>query len=474
MKAAFHTLGCKVNQYETEAIKENFAARGTEIVGEEDWADVYVINTCTVTNIADRKSRQYIRRMKKLNPDSLMVVTGCYAQVGAEELEKMSDVDMIVGNNLKSSICQMVFDELDRRLTGVNPEGNKESAAGIVSNNGFVHNENSKIEEILDYSNLDTYEDMGLVTSGESEMSRAYIKIQEGCNKFCSYCLIPYARGQIRSRSVDAIVEEASQLISRGYRELILTGINTALYGMEDDFEFESRDDEAGLRGIEVAIKRVNELPGDFRIRLSSLEPNVVDVEHVERLLKYNKLCHHLHLALQSGSDHVLDLMHRDYTREEFLDIVRALRAKDPLFGITTDIIAGFPGETEEDFEDTLDMVRRAEFGKVHPFRYSPRKGTKAFSMGDTITGEVKNRRARELGKAGEESARRFHEKNLGTVARVLVESIEDGIAKGYSANYIKVRFKADEQTKQGEFRSVRLVEIYNEGCLGEATEEGR
>ena len=195
MKAAFHTLGCKVNQYETEAIKENFAARGTEIVGEEDWADVYVINTCTVTNIADRKSRQYIRRMKKLNPDSLMVVTGCYAQVGAEELEKMSDVDMIVGNNLKSSICQMVFDELDRRLTGVNPEGNKESAAGIVSNNGFVHNESSKIEEILDYSNLDTYEDMGLVTSGESEMSRAYIKIQEGCNKFCSYCLIPYARG---------------------------------------------------------------------------------------------------------------------------------------------------------------------------------------------------------------------------------------------------------------------------------------
>ena len=230
MKAAFHTLGCKVNQYETEAIKENFAARGTEIVGEEDWADVYVINTCTVTNIADRKSRQYIRRMKKLNPDSLMVVTGCYAQVGAEELEKMPDVDMIVGNNLKSSICQMVFDELDRRLTGVNPEENKESAAGSVSNNGFVHNENSKIEEILDYSNLDTYEDMGLVTSGESEMSRAYIKIQEGCNKFCSYCLIPYARGQIRSRSVDAIVEEASQLISRGYRELILTGINTALY----------------------------------------------------------------------------------------------------------------------------------------------------------------------------------------------------------------------------------------------------
>lgn len=474
MKAAFHTLGCKVNQYETEAIKENFAARGTEIVGEEDWADVYVINTCTVTNIADRKSRQYIRRMKKLNPDSLMVVTGCYAQVGAEELEKMSDVDMIVGNNLKSSICQMVFDELDRRLTGVNPEENKESAAGIVSNNGFVHNENSKIEEILDYSNLYTYEDMGLVTSGESEMSRAYIKIQEGCNKFCSYCLIPYARGQIRSRSVDAIVEEASQLISRGYRELILTGINTALYGMEDDFVFEARDDEAGLRGIEVAIKRVNELPGDFRIRLSSLEPNVVDVEHVERLLKYNKLCHHLHLALQSGSDHVLDLMHRDYTREEFLDIVRALRAKDPLFGITTDIIAGFPGETEENFEDTLDMVRRAEFGKVHPFRYSPRQGTKAFSMGDTITGEVKNRRARELGKAGEESARRFHEKNLGTVARVLVESIEDGIAQGYSANYIKVRFKADEQTKQGEFRSVRLVEIYNEGCLGEATEEGR
>ena len=445
MKIFYYTFGCKVNQYETENVRELFEMKGHETVSNPKEADVCVINSCTVTAQADSKCFQMLRRLRKQLPEGIIVLAGCLPQTLDPDTDDLALCDIIVGTNEKRIIPELV----ERFIV-----------------------EGERIVRIKEHSRGEAFEVM--TNYGDKRKTRAYIKIQEGCNKFCSYCLIPYARGQIRSRSVDAIVEEASQLISRGYRELILTGINTALYGMEDDFEFEARDDEAGLRGIEVAIKRVNELPGDFRIRLSSLEPNVVDVEHVERLLKYNKLCHHLHLALQSGSDHVLDLMHRDYTREEFLDIVRALRAKDPLFGITTDIIAGFPGETEEDFEDTLDMVRRAEFGKVHPFRYSPRKGTKAFSMGDTITGEVKNRRARELGKAGEEAARRFHEKNLGTVARVLVESIEDGIAQGYSANYIKVRFKADEQTKQGEFRSVRLVEIYNEGCLGEATEEGR
>lgn len=474
MKAAFHTLGCKVNQYETEAIKEKFAASGAEIVGEDDWADVYVINTCTVTNVADRKSRQYIRRMKKLNPQGLMVVTGCYAQVGAEELEKMPDVDMIVGNNLKSQICQMVLQEMERRQSLSGEEAGVDPSCTDEGKLGTVITENGKIEDILGYSELSSYEDMGVVTSGESHMSRAYIKVQEGCDRFCSYCLIPYARGGIRSRSVQSIVREAEELLARGYRELVLTGINTALYAMEEDFDFDRREDEQDISGIEIAIKRVNELPGDFRIRLSSLEPNVVDKEHVERLLRYEKLCHHLHLALQAGSDHVLGLMNRNYTREEFLEIVRALRDKDPLFGITTDIIAGFPGETEEDFQDTLDTVAKAGFGRVHAFRYSPRRGTRAYAAGDTVDGNEKNRRARLLEEAGERSARDFFRKNLGTTARVLVETVEDGTGEGYTENYIRVRFKADANTRQGEFQDVRLVGIYDEGCLGEAAREGR
>lgn len=474
MKAAFHTLGCKVNQYETEAIKEEFAARGAEIVGEDDWADVYVINTCTVTNMADRKSRQYIRRMKKINPQGLMVVTGCYAQVGAEDLEKMPDVDMIVGNNLKSQICQMVLKEMERRQS-LSDEGTGGNICGTDEvKQETVTAENGKIEDILGYSELSSYEDMGIVTSGESHMSRAYIKVQEGCDRFCSYCLIPYARGGIRSRSVRSIVQEAEELLSRGYRELVLTGINTALYAMEDGFEFDRQADEQDISGIEIAIKRVNELPGDFRIRLSSLEPNVVDKEHVERLLRYDKLCHHLHLALQAGSDHVLGLMNRNYTREEYLEIVRALREKDPLFGITTDIIAGFPGETEEDFQDTLDAVDQAGFGRVHAFKYSPRKGTRAYAAGDTVDGNEKNRRARLLEEAGERTARAFFRKNLGTTARVLVETVEDGTGEGYTENYIRVRFKADANTRQGEFQNVRLVGIYDEGCLGEAAQEGR
>lgn len=443
MKVAFHTLGCKVNQYETEAMREAFAARGAELASEDEAADVYIINTCTVTNMADRKSRQYVRRMKSLNPAALMVVTGCYAQVAAEELEKMEDVDLVVGNNLKGKICDMVF-----RMLGEEPLPAVKSA-------------------VLAYDELDGYEDLGIVTSDESSMSRAYIKIEEGCNRFCSYCLIPFARGRVRSRKPEEIVEEAALLIEKGYREVILTGINTALYGTEPEFAFERLGDEEGLSGLEVIIKRLDALDADFRIRLSSLEPTVVDKNDVERLLAYDKLCHHLHLSIQSGSDHVLGLMNRHYTAEEYLGIVAALKAFDPCYGITTDIIAGFPEETEQDHSETLELVERAGFGRVHVFRYSPRKGTKAAEMSGQVDGAVKARRSEELMEAAERAAAAFVELNKGVRRRMLAEERDGDFVTGYTDNYIKVYVEdRAREMKIGEFCDVVVEELFRDGAL--------
>jgi threonylcarbamoyladenosine tRNA methylthiotransferase MtaB len=449
MKVAFHTLGCKVNQYETEAIKEAFVSRGANIVEEDEAADVYVVNTCTVTNMADRKSRQYIRRMKSLSPDALMIVTGCYAQVAADEIEKMPEVDLIIGNSLKSEIADRAFEMHE-----------KKSAA------------ERKLPEkhLLGYDELTEYEDMGSVTLAESSMCRAYIKIEEGCNRFCSYCLIPYARGRVRSRRPEDVAEEARTLISKGYKEIILTGINTALYGTEAGFEFEREADEEGLSGLETIIKRIDALEGDFRIRLSSLEPTVVNVDDVRKLLGYKKLCHHLHLSLQSGSDNVLKAMNRRYNREEYLEIVRALRDFDPLYGITTDIIVGFPGEEDGDFEDSLDMVRKSEFARVHAFRYSPRKGTKGAELKNTVPGEISSERADRLEAAAKETAMKFNEKNFDAIHTVLAEEEQDGYITGYTGNYIRVYIepaKGDSKItpRPGDFCKVQLTENYKDGC---------
>ena len=343
MKAAFHTLGCKVNQYETEAMKEQFRDAGYEITGEEDPADVYIINTCTVTNLADRKSRQYIRRMKKQCPQAIVAVTGCYAQVKPEEVAALPEVDIVAGTGEKNHLVRYVGEYLQNH---------------------------SKQTHILEYDALTSYHDKGIITSMDSR-TRAYIKIQEGCNRFCSYCLIPFARGQVRSRDPREIILEAQTLIANGFKELVLTGINTALYGTEENFLYPllPSEQERGMRGIEIIINRLNALEGDFRIRLSSLEPTVVNADYVKRLLAYEKLCPHLHLSIQSGSDKIIAAMNRHYSREEYLDIVRVLKARDPHYGITTDIICGFPGETDEDFADSVRMVEEAGFLKVHAFK---------------------------------------------------------------------------------------------------------
>ncbi len=441
LKVAFHTLGCKVNQYETEAMKEQFRAAGCTVVGEEDTADVYVINTCTVTNLADRKSRQYIRRMKKKCPEAVIAVTGCYAQVKPEEVSALEEADIVAGTGEKNNILSYVQQFMEER---------------------------QRQTHIKSYDELTGYDDKGVITSMESR-TRAYIKIQEGCDRFCSYCLIPFARGHVRSRNPEEITEEAETLIRQGFKEIILTGINTALYGAEENFSYPLKPDEeaAGMRGIEIIIKRINDLEGDFRIRLSSLEPTVINAAYVRELMKYDKLCHHLHLSVQSGSNHVLKLMNRRYDRSEYLEIVKVLREFDPLYGITTDIICGFPGETDKDFEDSLDIIEQVKFCKVHAFRYSKRRGTAAALMEGQVSGEVKKRRSDRLIEAGEKAAAEFMESCRNSVRPVLFEEVCGTLVAGYSDNYIKVYAEGGEDDLN-RIRNVKLSENYKDGMKGE------
>lgn len=449
MKVAFHTLGCKVNQYETEAMAEAFRSEGYEVVDEREFADVYIINTCTVTAVADKKSRQYIRRMKKVNPESVVAVTGCYAQIKPDEVAAVEGVDIVAGTNEKSLITDYVAEYIR--------EGQKQ-----------IH--------IRGYEELDEYDAAGMVTSTENR-TRAYIKIQEGCNRFCSYCVIPYARGKVRSRELSEIVEEARHLIDSGYKELVLTGINTALYDMEGMMEKIGGSGPAETDepyGVEKAVAAINALEGDFRIRLSSLEPAVVDAGYVKRLFRYEKLCHHLHLSAQSGSDEILKAMNRPYDRNGYLDIVRELRNFDPYYGISTDIIVGFPGEREKDFEQSCSLTEECRFCKTHIFKYSKRPFTKAAGMKGHVAPQVKNRRSDTLHKIGKEASLEFFRSNEGNTQIVLPEEIyrEKNMVTGYTGNYIKVYIDVENMDDAGKLINrmvkVRLKEAFADGMKGE------
>lgn len=423
MKVAFHTLGCKVNQYETAAIAEQFQDKGYQVVEEQDVADVYVINTCTVTGLADRKSRQFIRRAKKVNPESIVAVTGCYAQLAAEEIAQIPEVDIIAGTNEKHRLLDYITD--------------------FRCDDDNIH--------VRQRQELATYEEQSL-RHGMGDRTRAYIKIEEGCDRFCSYCVIPYARGPVRSRTKEAILQEAKTLVSQGYREITLTGINTALY-----------EDLPGL------LQEIETIEGDFRIRLSSLEPTVVNKDFVKKLFPFTKLCHHLHLSMQSGSDKILHAMNRKYTREEYFAIVDQLREFDPLYGITTDIIAGFPGETEGDFADSLEVIHRCDFAKVHGFRYSERPGTKAAAMKGKVDPALRKERVSKLTDQGDRVATEFFKKHIGTVQKVIFETGSndaDGFVAGYADNYVKVYHQWQPEITQGFYR-VRITGLYKDGITG-------
>lgn len=442
MKKAFITnLGCKVNQYEAQALRKIFAEAGYESVHEADGADVCIVNTCSVTSMADRKSRQFIRQCRTKSPEAIIAVTGCYAQTGTAPLSKMPEVDIIAGTNEKGTILRLVKEAEKNRLEGIKP-GEGPTVA------------------VRAYEDLTGYEEVGPVLAMEGR-TRAYIKIQEGCNRFCSYCIIPYARGNVRSRDEGAIVEEARLLIEEGYREIVLTGINTALYGAEED----------GEPKLDRLLESLSALEGEFRIRLSSVEPTVINADFIKKLFRFDKLCHHAHLSLQSGSDAVLKAMNRLYTRKDYLEIVEVIKEFDPNYGITTDIIVGFPGEEEADFKESESICREIDFCRVHPFRYSKRSGTPAASAENQVSGEVKQERARRLSKEAGLSAERFIRKNLGTVRTVLFEEYVEkgGYITGLTDNYIRVyvKWKKDEPMPFNSFKSVELKERLLDGVLG-------
>lgn len=434
---AFHTLGCKVNQYETEAMKEQFKSKGFDIAPEDSFADVYIINTCTVTNMADRKSRQFIRRALRMNPKALIAVTGCYAQTDPAEVASIEGVNLVIGNNEKHDIAHYIEERLHFAKSETSrPKGAEISAAA--------------------FDEMTEYHSSGVIHAMDSR-TRAYIKIEEGCDRFCSYCIIPYARGRVRSRTRDEIVEEVRELINAGFVEIVLTGINTALYGKDTESE-----------SLETLLTAIEKIPGDFRVRLSSLEPTVVDVEDAERLLKFGKLCHHLHLSVQSGSDKILKSMNRKYTRTDYLKIVETLRRFDPLYGISTDIIVGFPGEDDDDFEDSLSITDASEYVRVHAFKYSPRRGTKAAAMDCKVDGNIKNERAKLLAKRADDVSLSFRTKCIGAETRVLFEEkTGKNMMAGYADNYVRVYADFDEECI-GRLVKVKLAGIYKDGMKGE------
>ena len=404
-KIAFITLGCKVNLYDTEAMAELFTEKGYEVVDFEEYADVYLINTCTVTNLGDKKSRQMIRRAKRINPNSVVVATGCYAQVASEEVAKIEGINIVIGTKNRSEIVETV--------------------ENYVAENGVVNN----VSDIMGEKEFEP-----LQISRLTNRTRAYIKIQEGCNRYCTYCIIPYARGPIRSRKPEEVVEEVKKLAENGFKEVVLTGIHVASYGLD-------------LGNITLAdiIEKVHSVDGIERIRFSSMEPLAIDNEFVARMSKLPKVCDHYHLSLQSGCNRTLKRMNRKYNAEQYAEACERLRNAFPNVAITTDIIVGFPDETEEDFKESLAFAERMKLDKIHTFPYSPKKGTPAAKMKNQISGDVKSQRSKEMIALSDKMNIDFLNNNIGKTVPVLFEDMENGFWQGHTTNYIKVLAKSDE-----------------------------
>ncbi|NLY49001.1 MAG: tRNA (N(6)-L-threonylcarbamoyladenosine(37)-C(2))-methylthiotransferase MtaB [Clostridiales bacterium] len=414
--AAFLTLGCKVNSYETEAIRGMFEASGYRVVDFKDVADIYVVNTCTVTNIADRKSRQMLHQARKRNPNAVIVAVGCYVQSAKDDLLKDGSADLVVGNNKKTEIVKLVEDYLAENTSSVNM--------------------------IIDIGAEREFEELSVLSTADK--TRAFIKIQDGCNRFCSYCIIPYVRGRVRSRNEDDIISEAGRLAESGYKEIVLTGIHISSYGTD---RLDNAEDVYRIMPLASLIKAIGRIPGIERIRLGSLEPRIITEDFVKMLKETPKLCPHFHLSLQSGSASVLKRMNRRYTPEEYEDRVRLLRRyyDDP--AITTDVIVGFPGETEEEFGETLDFVQRIGFSAIHVFKYSKRAGTKAAEMKDQLSEDVKHRRSNMLISAAKRMSKDYRAGFVGRIEKVLVEEEEviDGTKYyvGHNERYLKLAVEA-------------------------------
>ncbi len=402
---AFITLGCKVNQYETNAMTQQFIEKGYEVVDHTKKADIYIVNTCTVTNMSDRKSRQMLRRVKELNKEAIVVACGCYAQVAKEELKKIEEINLVLGNNEKKNIVEYV--------------------------ETYIHHQT--LNEIEDVMNQKEFVEFGDITF--TEKTRAVIKIQDGCDRFCSYCIIPYARGRVRSRKPEHILSEIQKIAKEGIKEVVITGIHIASYGKDFKQEYRLID----------LLEEMNEIEGIERIRLGSIEPLLITEEFVSRLEKLSKICHQFHLSLQSGCNETLKRMNRRYTTEQFRKITKLLRKTFEDAILTTDIIVGFPGESEEEFERTYAFLSEIKFYKMHVFKYSPRKGTKASIMPNQIDGNQKEERSRRLIELSNKNEKAYNEQYIGKEVEVLFEEEKNGMWQGHTKNYILAHYKTEE-----------------------------
>ncbi|MBO7362969.1 MAG: tRNA (N(6)-L-threonylcarbamoyladenosine(37)-C(2))-methylthiotransferase MtaB [Lachnospiraceae bacterium] len=438
---AFHNLGCKVNAYETEIMLQNAQSAGYEIVQFSQISDVYVINTCTVTNIADRKSRQMLHRAKKLNPDSIVVAVGCYVQTGSDALLKDPLVDICIGNNHKSELIPIIEDYAKGR-----------SEKKIVMDDIGVPS---------------SYEDMTL--GSLSDRVRTFVKIQDGCNQFCTYCAIPLARGRVRSRRDEDICEEIRGLVEKGCSEIVLTGIHVGSYGIDLDEKGSTSGDYGGKSRLVDLVEKIAEIPGLDRIRLGSVEPRIITEENAERLSKLKNLCPHFHLSLQSGCDATLKRMNRHYTTDEYYRSVLCLRKyfDDP--AITTDVIAGFPGETDEEFEETLAFVKKVGFADMHIFKFSPRKNTKAAQMPGKVSEEVKNERSSKLIDTQIKMTGEYMKRHIGRTERVLIEEQQVIFGKkymtGHTPDYIMTAV-SDTSLSPGDVADLKLTGILTEEIM--------
>ena len=415
---AFLSLGCKVNAYETEAMRGMFETAGYDIVDFKDTADVYVVNTCTVTNIADRKSRQMLHQAKKRNPEAIIAAVGCYVQAAEKVLLSDHAVDLVVGNNKKSDIVAMV----DKCRIGKNKE-----------------------ELVVDISEEKDYEELNVITT--MEKTRTFIKIQDGCNRFCSYCIIPYVRGRVRSRKEDEILKEITELVKKGYKEIVLTGIHISSYGTDQKAiqETERKEQKQPLVSL---ITKIASVVGVERIRLGSLEPRIITEEFLEEIALIKQFCPHFHLSLQSGSDSVLKRMNRKYTAQEYYNRVVLIKRYFELPSITTDVIVGFPGETSEEFAETLEFAKKIGFSHIHVFKYSKRAGTKAAEMPDQIPEEIKHRRSNELIALSMNMAKEYKIHFMGRIEKILFEEeiqVDGAIYQvGHNERYLKLAVQTD------------------------------
>ena len=415
-KVALHNLGCKVNAYEIEAMQQLLEEAGYEIVPFEPGADIYVINTCTVTNIADRKSRQMLHKAKKMNPEAIVVATGCYVQTGGEKLEKDEAIDLVLGNNQKINIVEALAE--------------------------YAENKPGHGSHVIKINQTKEYEELSI--DHTAEHVRAYIKVQDGCNQFCTYCIIPYARGRVRSRNIESVLKEVRALAEKGYKEVVLTGIHLSSYGV--DFPEEKKETLLSL------IRAVHEIEGIRRIRLGSLEPGIVTREFAEGIAALPKVCPHFHLSLQSGCDATLKRMNRRYTSSEYAEKCELLRKYFPNPALTTDVIVGFPGETEEEFKESYDFVDSIDFYETHIFKYSRREGTKAAVMPDQVDEQIKAKRSAQLIELGEKKRAAYEQSFQGKEVEVLVEENLElngkEVQTGHTKEYMKIALETNENLK--------------------------